>query len=80
MPILTRLLIVSSALAVGLAARAHTAEPKFSVRVVKNSSTGDYRKLRKMITGPELNEHPDYQGCTGFVGWESVIQLRNGDL
>ena len=79
-PTLTRLLVISTVLAIGQAPRAHAAEPKFSVRVVKNSSTGDYRKLRTMITGPDLNEHPDYTGCTGFVGWESVIQLKNGDL
>ena len=64
-PTLNRLLVISTVLAIGQAPRAHAAEPKFSVRVVKNSSTGDYRKLRTMITGPDLNKHPDYPGCTG---------------
>ena len=56
--------------------------PSFSVktRVVKNTSNGDFRELRKMITGPGVNEHPSYSGCTGFVGWESVTRLRNGEL
>ena len=56
--------------------------PSFSVKtkVVKDTSSGDFRTRRKMITGPDVNEHPAYPGCTGFVGWESVTRLRNGDL
>ncbi len=33
-----------------------------------------------MITGPGVNEHPAYPGCTGFVGWESVVRRRHGEL
>ena len=56
--------------------------PTFTVktRVVKNTSTGDFRTARRMITGPGVNEHPTYPGCTGFVGWESVTRLRSGEL
>ncbi|MEO2020703.1 MAG: Rid family hydrolase [Pirellulaceae bacterium] len=56
--------------------------PTFRVqtRVVKSTSTGDFRTARKMITGPGVNEHPAYPGCTGFVGWESVTRLRSGEL
>lgn len=50
------------------------------VRVVRDTSSGDYRKARRMITGPDVNQHPRYPGCTGFVGWESVTRLKNGDL
>ncbi|MBQ17235.1 MAG: hypothetical protein CMJ65_08925 [Planctomycetaceae bacterium] len=56
------------------------AEPGFAVRVVKDTSTGDFRKMRQKITGAGVNQHPAYPGCTGFVGWESVIRLGNGDL
>ena len=56
------------------------AAPAVRVRVVQDSSTGDYRKMRRMITGPGVNQHPPYPGCTGFVGWESVTRLKNGDL
>lgn len=56
--------------------------PSFTVktRVVQDTSRGDFRTLRKMVTGPGVNEHLSYPGCTGFVGWESVTRLRNGDL
>ncbi len=64
----------------GVVPAAEAAEPGFAVRVVKDTSTGDFRKMRRMITGSGVNQHPDYPGCTGFVGWESVIRLSNGDL
>ncbi|MBP90132.1 MAG: hypothetical protein CMJ64_26065 [Planctomycetaceae bacterium] len=51
-----------------------------AVNVVEDSSTGDFKKHRKMITGPGFNAHPPYPGCTGFVGWESVSRLRSGEL
>ena len=51
-----------------------------TTRVVKDTSTGDFKRFRRMITGPGVNEHPPYQGCTGFVGWEGVTRLRNGEL
>jgi enamine deaminase RidA (YjgF/YER057c/UK114 family) len=56
--------------------------PAFEVatKIVEDSSTGDFKKFRKMITGPGANEHPPYKGCTGFVGWESVSRLRSGEL
>lgn len=56
--------------------------PAFRVatKVVEDASSGDFKKFRKMITGPGVNEHPQYKGCTGFVGWESVTRLRNGEL
>ena len=77
MPSMTRLLSLAFCWMAGtiVSPTAHPAEPAFAVRVVKNASTGDYRKLRRMITGPDVNEHPTYPGCTGFVGWESVILL-----
>ena len=73
------------ALAAGVAAfpgplLIYAAKPTFAVRVVENHSTGDYRHARRMITGPTLNPHPEYPGCTGFVGWESVTRLNNGSL
>ena len=40
------------------------AAPAVRVRVVQDSSTGDYRKMRRMITGPGVNQHPPYPGCT----------------
>ena len=48
--------------------------------VVQDSSTGDFRQCRKMVTGPGVNEHPAFPGCTGFVGWESVMQKRDGEM
>ena len=51
-----------------------------SVNVVEDSSIGDFKKHRRLITGPGVNEHPSYPGCTGFVGWESVSRLRSGKL
>ncbi|MEE3371033.1 MAG: Rid family hydrolase [Planctomycetota bacterium] len=51
-----------------------------ATRIVKDTSTGDFKRFRRMITGPGVNEHPPYQGCTGFVGWEGVTRLRNGAL
>lgn len=56
--------------------------PEFEVstNVVDDSSRGDFKKFRRMITGPGVNEHPPYRGCTGFVGWESVTRLRSGEL
>ncbi|MCH2588010.1 MAG: glycoside hydrolase [Planctomycetales bacterium] len=80
MPSKTRLVLILASCWSTALPSAHSAEPAFAVRVVKDASTGDYRKLRRMITGPEVNEHPTYPGCTGFVGWESVTRLRNGDL
>jgi Neuraminidase (sialidase) len=55
---------------------------KISVKtnVVPDRSTGDFKKCRKIVTGPETNQHPDYPGCTGFIGWESVTRLKNGEL
>ena len=49
-------------------------------RIVPDRSTGDVKVCRKMITGPNVNEHPPYPGCTGFIGWESVVRLRNGEM
>jgi hypothetical protein len=49
-------------------------------KIVKDSSTGDFKSCRKMITGPNVNEHPPYPGCTGFVGWESVSLLKSGEM
>ena len=80
MPSKTRLVLILASCWSTALPSAHSAEPAFAIRVVKDASTGDYRKLRRMITGPEVNEHPTYPGCTGFVGWESVTRLRNGDL
>jgi len=48
--------------------------------IVADTSTGDYAACRSMITGPWVNEHPPYPGCTGFIGWESVMQLSSGEL
>ncbi len=47
-------------------------------RVVKDTSTGDFRACRAMISGPGVNEHPPYPGCTGFIGWESVMRRADG--
>ena len=55
-------------------------QTKVRLNIVKDSSTGDFRKARLRITGKGTNEHPPYPGCTGFVGWESVVRLKNGDL
>lgn len=49
-------------------------------RVVEDRSTGNFKACRKMVTGPNVNEHPRYPGCTGFVGWESVTRLANGEM
>jgi hypothetical protein len=51
-----------------------------TVRVVTDNSTGDIANCRKMITGPGVNEHPPYPGCTGFIGWESVTRLAGGEM
>ncbi len=50
------------------------------MNVVSNTSTGSFGECRRMITGPGVNEHPPYRGCTGFVGWEDVALLKNGEL
>ena len=50
------------------------------VRVVEDRSTGDFRSCRKMVTGPGVNEHPPYPGCTGFIGWESVMRRSSGEM
>ncbi len=55
-------------------------EPRVTTRVVADHSTGDFKTARKMVTGPDTNEHPQYPGCTGFVGWESVTRLSNGEM
>ena len=56
------------------------ATPQVRTRVVSDRSTGDFKACRKMVTGPGVNQHPDYPGCTGFIGWESVTRLRNGTM
>ncbi len=55
-------------------------ETKVRVQVVKNSSTGNFKSCRKLVTGPGFNEHPKYPGCTGFIGWESVTRLSSGEM
>ena len=49
-------------------------------RVVPDRSTGEIKACRKMVTGPNVNEHPSYPGCTGFIGWESVTRRGNGEM
>ncbi|MEA1951544.1 MAG: sialidase family protein [Planctomycetota bacterium] len=61
-------------------AKATAAADDVRVKVVKDRSTGDFRTCRKTITGPGVNEHPPYVGCTGFVGWESVMRRSNGQM
>ena len=39
---------------------------------------GDFRVCRRMLVGPGINQPDPFPGYTGFVGWESVIRLRNG--
>ncbi|MCK5527226.1 MAG: exo-alpha-sialidase [Candidatus Latescibacteria bacterium] len=39
---------------------------------------GDFRACRRMLVGPGVNQPAPFPGYTGFVGWESVIRLRNG--
>jgi hypothetical protein len=51
-----------------------------ATRVVEDRSTGDVKASRRMITGPGTNEHPRYPGCTGFVGWESVMRRKSGEM
>jgi len=51
-----------------------------NTRIVPDRSTGDVKDCRKVVTGPDFNTHPSYPGCTGFVGWESVARLKNGDM
>ena len=55
-------------------------EVTVTTRVVEDTSNGDFKQFRRMVTGPGVNEHPPYKGCTGFVGWEGVTRLKNGDL
>lgn len=54
--------------------------PLVRVNVVRDTSTGDFRQCRKMVAGPGVNQHPPYRGCTGFIGWESVVRLSGGDM
>ena len=49
-------------------------------RVVADRSTGEIKAVRKMVTGPNVNQHPSYPGCTGFIGWESVMRRSNGEM
>jgi len=49
-------------------------------QVVTDRSTGDVKACRRMVTGPDVNEHPNYPGCTGFVGCESVMRRGNGEM
>ena len=48
--------------------------------IVEDSSTGDFRKQRRVLSGPGFNEHPPYPGCTGFIGWEDVCLLSTGEM
>ena len=57
-----------------------TATTVVRTSVVEDLSTGDFRACRKMITGPDVNQHPPYPGCTGFVGWESVMRRSSGEM
>ena len=62
--------------------QAYGSTPTVNVQtsVVKDTSTGDISACRKMITGPGVNEHPPYPGCTGFVGWEGATLLSTGEM
>ena len=51
------------------------------VKVVpKGSPAEDYRKYRRMLVGPGVNQPEPYMGYAGFVGWQSPIVLRDGTL
>lgn len=39
---------------------------------------GDFRACRRMLVGEGINQPDGFTGYTGFVGWESVIRLKNG--
>ena len=81
----TRLIVSLIAAVLQYLPTAHSANDNttaLSVRtnVVTDTSTGDFRLSRRTVTGTGTNQHPDYPGCTGFLGWESVTQLKNGEL
>jgi photosystem II stability/assembly factor-like uncharacterized protein len=60
----------------------NTAEqPSVSVKVMPGGESitkPDY--CRGTIVGPGINQPDPFPGYTGFVGWESPILLKNGDM
>jgi len=57
--------------------------PEYRVKPVCNVvefpiEEGDFRTCRRMLVGPDVNPLDPFPGYTGFVGWESVIRLREG--
>lgn len=57
------------------------ARPKVTVKVVKDGesiSKPDY--CRATVVGPGINQPDPFPGYTGFVGWESPILLKNGEM
>ncbi len=64
-----------------LAAETPTAAPKVTVKVVANGdSAATPDQCHAMLVGPGVNEPDAFPGYYGFVGWESPILLRNGDM
>ena len=45
-----------------------------------NESGNDFRKCRRMLVGPGVNQPEPYPGYAGFVGWQSPIVLRDGTM
>ena len=51
------------------------------VRVVTGGEPAeDYRQLRRMLVGPDVNQPDPYPGYAGFVGWQSPIVLQDGTM
>lgn len=49
-----------------------------TVRVVQGGHpAGDYRRCRRMLVGPGVNQPDPYPGYRGFVGWQSPIVLQD---
>ena len=53
------------------------AEVKFVVRGAEPPEN-DFRKCRRMLVGPWVNQPEEYEGYNGFVGWAGITGMRSG--
>lgn len=55
--------------------------PRVTVKVVENGeSITKPEYCRGTVVGPGINQPDPFSGYTGFVGWESPIRLKSGDM
>lgn len=75
-------LIAGSASAVGLGTGGSAMEPKsVQIRALEGGeSKMPPSECRRMLVGPGVNQPDPFPGYAGFVGWESPIRLKSGEL